>query len=279
VGYSGYKCLSVQVEQGVAVVTIDHPPMNLLDVSMITDLDRLSRELEGDDELRAAVFRSANPDFFIAHADVSMIQLLPKEPPPKSADLSGFHKMVERFRKLPFATIGMVEGRARGGGSEFLLSLDMRFAAEGRALFGQPEVALGIIPGGSGTQRLPRLMGRARTLEAVLGCDDFDAKLAERYGWINRALPPQELEPFVMELAKRIASFPREAIGLAKAAVDAAEGTTPEGLVEEAHLFNLSLATESAQQRMQAFLAAGGQTPEAELAIRDLLLEISGRRE
>lgn len=275
--YGGYSCLSVQVNEGVAVVTLDHPPLNLLDIPLLTDLNRLGRELESDEGLRVAVFRSANPDFFIAHADVSMIQLLPKQAPPKETEISGFHRVVERFRNMPVATIGMVEGRARGGGSEFLLSLDMRFAAKGRAFFAQPEVALGIIPGGSGTQRLPRLMGRGRALEAILGCDDFDAELAERYGWINRALPEAELEPFVMELARRIASFPKQAIAYAKASVDAAEGTTQAGLVEEAHLFNLSVTTEPAQQRMQAFLAAGGQTPQAELEIRNLLSEISGK--
>lgn len=279
-GYDGYSCLDVQTGQvgdGVAIVRIDHPPMNLLDLAMISDLDRLSRELQADHGLRAVVFRSANPDFFIAHADVSLIQQLPVPPPPKPEEPSGFHLVMERFRTLPLATIGMVEGRARGGGSEFLLSLDMRFAAIGRAWFGQPEVAVGIIPGGSGTQRLARLMGRGRALEAILGCDDFDAQLAERYGWINRALPADELLPFVLGLARRIASFPKEAIAFAKSAVDAAEGTTFEGLVEEAHLFNLSVATEAAQQRMRAFLAAGGQRPEAELTIRSLLDEISGK--
>jgi enoyl-CoA hydratase/carnithine racemase len=168
----------------------------------------------------------------------------------------------------------MLAGRARGGGSEFLLSLDMRFAARGLAWLSQPEVALGIIPGGSGTQRLPRLMGRGRALEAILGCDDFDAELAERYGWINRALPPAELEPFVMALAARIASFPRSAIAWAKESVDAAERTTFEGLVEEAHRFDLSAASEPARRRMQAFLSAGGQRRETELEIRDVLAKL-----
>jgi len=112
---------------------------------------------------------------------------------------------------------------ARGGGSEFVLSLDMRFGALGRAVLAQPEVALGIIPGGSGTQRLPRLVGRGRALEIILGCDDVPADLAERYGYLNRALPTAELGPFVERLAFRIASFPAEAIALAKASVAAAE--------------------------------------------------------
>lgn len=276
-GDGGYTCLRVEAEGGVVVATIDHPPMNLLDLPLMLDLDRIGRELEDDTSARAVVFRSAHPDFFIAHADVSMIQTLPTEVPPKSTEISAFHRIVERFRTMPVATIGMIEGRARGGGSEFLLSLDMRFAARGRAWLAQPEVALGIIPGGSGTQRLPRLMGRGRALEAILGCDDFDAELAERYGWINRALPPEELEPFVMQLARRIASFPKEAIALAKASVDAAEGTTTAGLVEEAHFFNQSVASRPARQRMQAFLDAGGQNPEAELEIRNLLSEISAK--
>src|SRR6185369_8934624 len=173
-----------------------------------------------------------------------------------------FHAMVDRFRTMPKATIGKIEGRARGGGSEFLLSLDMRFAALGRAVLAQPEVALGIIPGGSGTQRLPRLVGRARALEIVLGCDDIPADLAERWGYVNRALPPAELGPFVDRLAHRIASFPAEAIALAKASVNAAELPTIEGLLEETHNFNRSLATDAAPARMARFLELGGQTRE-----------------
>src|SRR5688572_26851528 len=218
-----YTTLSIARARGIATVTLDHPPMNLLDLALMTDLERLARELEADTDTRAVVFLSANPDYFIAHADVSLIQRLPSEVPPKSEELSFFHQMVERYRTLPCATIAAIEGRARGGGSEFLLSLDMRFGAVGRAILSQPEVALGILPGGSGTQPLPRLIGRGRALEAILGCEDFAAQVAERYGWINRALPAAELRPFVYALAQRIASFPREAIVLAKRAVDRSE--------------------------------------------------------
>ena len=269
--YAGFTTLSVTVEAGVATVTFDHPPINLLDGLMIQDLDRLGRELAGDEAVRVAVFRSANPDFFIAHADVALIQTLPTAPPPKPTGLGLFHQMVDRFRTMPKATIGVVEGRARGGGSEFLLSLDMRFGALGRAVLAQPEVALGIIPGGSGTQRLPRLIGRARALEVILGCADVPADLAERWGYLNRALPPETLRPFVDALARRIASFPASAIALAKRAVDAADETVEAGLLEEAHCFNLSLATPEAQSRMTRFLAVGGQTAEVEKRIDDLL--------
>lgn len=266
-----YRTLHVTRDAGVAFVTIDHPPINLLDLAMIQDLDRLSRALAGDDGLRVVVLRSANPDFFIAHADVTLLQLLPTEAPPRPTVLGPFHQMVERFRTLPQATIAQLEGRARGGGSELALSLDLRFAARGRAVLAQPEVALGIIPGGGGTQRLPRLVGRARALEIILGGEDVPAELAERYGYVNRALPPAELGPFVERLARRIASFPATAIALAKAAVDAAELPPPQGLLEEAHAFNLSIAAPEAQARMARFMAAGGQTAAVEMAVGDLL--------
>jgi enoyl-CoA hydratase/carnithine racemase len=259
-----YDTLRIRRDAGVARVTIDHPPINLFDAALMRDLMRAGTALEADPDVRVVVLDSANPDFFIAHADVQLIQTLPAEPPQKPTELGFFHAMVDRFRTMPKATIGVVEGIARGGGSELLLSLDMRFGALGKAVLAQPEVALGIIPGGSGTQRLPRLVGRARALEIILGCDDFPADLAERYGWLNRALPADELRPFVDGLARRIASFPAEAIALAKEAVAASERPTLEGLLEEADCFNRAVATPAARERMARFLAVGGQTPEME---------------
>jgi enoyl-CoA hydratase/carnithine racemase len=234
------------------------------------DLDRLGREIEADDGVKVMVFDSANPDFFIAHADINLILGLPTEVPPKPSSLGPFHAMVDRFRTMPKVSIAKIEGRARGGGSEFVLSLDMRFGALGRAILGQPEVAVGIIPGGSGTQRLPRLMGRSRAMEVVLGCNDFPADLAERYGYINRALPADELGPFVERLAQRIASFPAEAIALAKASLNSAELPTIEGLLAEAHFFNQAVATDSAQRRMRKSLELGAQTYDVELDMANL---------
>ena len=146
---SDHPGLTVARDAGVATVTIDHPPVNLLDGTLIGSLFTVAGELAGDDSVQVVVVRSANPEFFIAHADVSMIEQLPRDVREKPATPHGFHRMVDRFRTMPKATIGKIEGRARGGGSELLLSLDMRFGALGRAILSQPEVALGIIPGGS----------------------------------------------------------------------------------------------------------------------------------
>jgi len=269
--YQGYSLLRIKLDRGVLFVTIDNPPINILDLPLMLELDRAGIEMEADEDVRVAVFDSANPDFFIAHVDVDIILQLPTEVPPKADSLGFFHSMVDRFRTMPKVTIARIEGRARGGGSEFALSLDMRFAALGRAVLSQPEVALGIIPGGSGTQRLPRAMGRSRALEVMLGCDDFPADLAERYGYVNRALPPDEIGSFVERLAYRIASFPAQAIALTKASVDSAELPTVEGLLEEAHYFNQSVATNEAQKRMRRFLDLGGQTREGELDLVAML--------
>ena len=274
--YDGYRCLKTRPDRGVLLVTIDHPPINLLDLPLMQEIDRLGREIGADDNVKVVVFDSANPEFFIAHADVNLILRMPTQVPPKADSLGPFHAMVDRFRTMPKVSIAKIEGRARGGGSEFVLSLDMRFGALGRAILGQPEVAIGIIPGGSGTQRLPRLMGRSRALEVVLGCDDFPADVAERYGYINRALPPDEIGPFVEELAYRIATFPPEAIALAKASVNSAELPTLEGLIEEAHYFDRAVATDSARKRMRRFLELGGQTREVELDMRGLADQLSG---
>jgi enoyl-CoA hydratase/carnithine racemase len=257
--YNDYSCLKINVDRRVAFVTIDHPPFNLMDLPLIEELDRFSKEVQDDQNVRVVVIQSADPGFFMVHIDIKFIQSLPAELPPKSTTLNFVYQMFERFRTMPKATIGKLEGIARGGGSEFLLSLDMRFAARGRSILAQPETSGGIITGGGGSQRLPRLMGRARALEVLLGACDFDADLAEQYGYVNRALPPEELTPFVEKLAYRIAAFPAHAIALMKASVDAAELPTVLGLIEEAHYFNQSVITKEAQERLAKGLELGLQ--------------------
>jgi len=262
--YDGYSSVRVALDHGVAFVTLDHPPINLLDFTLIPELDRVGRALADDAGVRAVVLQSANPDFFVAHADITLIQRLPADIPPRQETLGMFHAIVDRFRTMPKATIAKIEGRCRGGGSELALSCDMRFAARGRAVLGQPEVGVGIIPGGSGCVRLPRLIGRARALEIILGCGDFDADLAERYGYVNRALPAADIDAFVKTLAYRIASFPAEAIALAKEAVALADRGIEDALVREEQLFMQSVHTEGARRRMAAAMASGMQTPAVE---------------
>jgi enoyl-CoA hydratase/carnithine racemase len=263
-GYDGYQRIRISVADGICRATIDNPPINLLDVNLILELGRFAGQVASDEDVRVVVVDSADPDFFIAHADITLIQALPRDDTSLHDELTPFHAMLEAFRTMPKATIAVIEGIARGGGSELAMAFDMRFAALGKALLGQPEVAIGIIPGGGGTQRLPRLVGRARALEVVLGCQDIDAATADAWGYVNRALPPDELRPFVDTLAARIASFPLDVIATAKRAVDAAVGDPVPGLRVEDQLFRETLAGPAAAQRMRAFLDAGGQTREVE---------------
>lgn len=270
--YEGYQFLKIRVDRGVTFVTIDNPPINLLTLELCAELVRLAGEILADDQVRVTVFDSANPDFFIAHFDVNVLAMLGGQPLPPTPELNDLCKVTEIFRRMPKVSIAKIEGRTRGGGSEFVLGLDMRFGAIGKAVLGQPEVGVGIIPGGGGTQRLPRLLGQARALEVVLGCSDFPAELAERYGYINRALPPDELTPFVEELAYRIATFPAEAIALGKKSVqNAEEMSIAEGLWEETILFTQAIQSAPAQARMKRFIELGGQTREVELDIQGLV--------
>jgi enoyl-CoA hydratase/carnithine racemase len=266
-----FRTLRLHVSEGVARVTIDHPPLNLLDASLLEDLDRLSHTLAADADLRVVLFDSADPEFFIAHADLHGLIGRGDPQAERRERMSRFAEMTERYRTMDKVTIAVIEGRTRGGGSEFVLALDMRFAAKETAILSQPEVALGIPPGGGATQRLPRLTGRSRALEIILGCEDFDADLAERYGWINRSLPADELRPFVDRLASRIAAFPAPAIARAKAAVNAAEPSPVDGLLDEHQHLRRALATPEATVAMHAFLQAGGQTRDYELDLGDHL--------
>jgi enoyl-CoA hydratase/carnithine racemase len=265
VAYDDHQLLDVRVGDGIARATIDNPPINLLDVPLMLELDRFGREVADDAAIRVVVVDSANPEFFVAHADVGTILALPRRPLAEpETDLAFFASLVDRFRTMPNATICVIEGIARGGGCELASSFDMRIATLDRAVFGQPETLLGIMPGGSGTQRLPKLVGRGRALEMVLAGADVDAETADRWGLVNRALPAEHVGPFVEALAKRIASLPATAIAEAKASVLAADIDPVPGLLSEWQRFTRCLAEPEAADRMESFLAHGGQTPDVE---------------
>jgi enoyl-CoA hydratase/carnithine racemase len=266
-----YELLDVTVDGGVAVVEINAPPINVMTIPLYIQLATCVTALEADDDVKVVVFRSADPDFFIAHFDVEAILQFPTDgEPTRDENISAFHEMCERVRTMPKATICEIAGRVGGGGSELASSCDMRFGALGKTIVNQMEVPLGILPGGTGTQRLPRLVGRGRAMEIILGGIDLDAETAERWGYLNRALPPAELRPFVDALARRIAGFPAGAIARAKRAVANADDLPlREGLIEEAFLFQETLRDPEAQAAMRRFLEIGGQTREVEMRVAE----------
>ncbi len=270
-----YRMLEVEKRGRRATVTVTNRPINLITLELFGELSALSRELEADPELTVVVMKSADPDFFLAHFDVAAILKFPTDGAAERDEGGNeYHAMCERFRTMDKVTIAQIEGRVGGGGSELAAGFDMRFGVRGRTRINQMEVPLGILPGGTGTQRLPRLVGRARALEIILGGEDLDAETAERWGYLNRALEPEAIGPFVDALADRIASFPVEAVRLAKAAVTASDRPLAEGLVEEAYLFQRLLRTDDARRNMTRFLEIGGQTREGELDVAALAAKL-----
>lgn len=197
--------------------TFNNPPINLIDMVTIGELQELIAALESDPDVRVVVFRSDAPDFFLAHWDVLADKAKVAAMPPGPTGMHPWGDILVRLSRAPVASIAEIRGRARGAGSEFVLSCDMRFASQERGILGQFEVGMGAVPGGNPMARLAGLMGRGRGLEVILCANDFSADLAERYGYINRAVPDDEIEAFVDSLADRLASFEKHALVGAKA--------------------------------------------------------------
>jgi len=223
-------------------VTFDNAPINMFVPSTIDELAALMAELEADPTVNVVVFESANPDFFIAHLDVS-----------KAAERPGvldlWRDVVLRLSSMPVVSIAKIRGRTRGIGNEFVLACDMRFASRQSALFGNPEIGVGLVPGGGALEWLPRVVGRSRALEIVLSADDFDAEIAERYGWVNRTLDDGDLDSFVDALVDRLVSFDRDALATAKAQINRVGMPTASELQSSNDLFFPTLAWPSAQAR------------------------------
>jgi enoyl-CoA hydratase/carnithine racemase len=265
-----FEKLIVRREGAVLFATINAPPMNLEGPELIRDLVSLIQRAEADDAVQVIVFKSADPDYFISHVDVTRI----KENREAAAKLDGDASIGQVLRHLSasrLVTIAQIEGRVRGVGSEFILACDMRFAARESAIFGQFEPSFGVIPGAGGTQHLTRLMGRGRALEVMLSADDYDADLAERYGWINRALPADELEDFVKSLAHRIAKFPAAGHAVVKERVNAIALPSVEDIQRDSDLFLEGTRTSEFQDRTQAAMKRGFQTKEGEMNLARML--------
>ena len=259
-----FETLNVRQEGAVLFVEISAPPMNLLGPALVRDLVSLIQLTEGDNAYQVLVFKSADPDYFISHVDVTRI----KENRDAAAKLNGDASIGQLLRHLSLSrlvTIAQIEGRVRGVGSEFVLACDMRFAARESAIFGQFEPAFGVIPGAGGAQHLVRLMGRARALEVMLGAEDYDADLAERYGWINRALPANTLDHFVSSLAYRIARFPAAGHVVVKQRVNAIALAPAEEIRRDSDLFLEGTQSPEFQERTQAAMKRGFQTRDAEM--------------
>ncbi|MAG10009.1 MAG: enoyl-CoA hydratase [Actinobacteria bacterium] len=271
-----YPHLTVTVRDGVATVLIDNPPINLMTSGLFRSLAKVSVDLSKDDEVRVVVLRSANPEFFIAHFDVTAILEFPTNGEAvEEPELGGFDRMCEAYRTMDKVTIVELRGRVGGGGAELSSACDMRFGDLETFQWNQMEVPLGILPGGGGTQRIPRLIGIGRTMEVVLGADDVDAETAERWGFLNRAMSGDSLSAYVDALATRIASFPPAAVREAKRAVNASvERSLDEGLKYESYLFQVLLRDVDAQPSMRQYLDAGGQTRDVELRIGSVMGEL-----
>ncbi len=261
----------LRVERGVGWVRIDHPPKHLVDGAFMGALVAVLDRAERDTAVHVLVFESADPDFFMMHGDVEGIMRMPHNPDP-ATEPNLAEAIFERVRRFPKPTIGMIDGHARGGGSEFLSALDMRFAGP-RTVLGQPEVPMGILPGAGGTQFLARLVGRARALEIILGGGDVYADEAAAIGYVNRVVPSAELRSFVATLAERIAAWPPEAVQAAKRAIDAGIYAAEPQFITETNEFRSLINARGHIAPMQRFLDAGGQTREGETTRMDAIID------
>ncbi len=268
--FLSFETIRARQEGAVLFAEIAAPPMNLLGPELVRDLVSLMQRAEADEGVQVVVFKSADPDYFIAHVDITLV----KEYREEAARLVGEPSIGLLFRHLSasrLVTIAQIEGRARAAGSEFALACDMRFAARESAIFSQPETGLGVNPGAGGMQHLTRLLGRARALEVMLSAEDYDADMAERYGWINRALPAAVLGEFVASLAHRIARFPPAGRIAVKNRVNAITLAAVEEFRTDSDLFADGVRKPDAQKRNQAAMDHGFQTRQAELSLARML--------
>ena len=223
-------------------VTLAHPPINTVDDLMYDEIFDLVQAIDAEPALKVVTFESANQDYFLAHYGIGESQSRFGKPRWREAAVQLANSKV--------LSIAVVRGRARGGGSEFALACDIRFASRERAIFGQPEVGFGLIPGGGALERLPLLVGRSRALEIALGADDFDAETAERYGWINRALPDDQLDDFVQRFVRRVLAFDGHALATAKQRLNQVLLPDPDRLAATQAVFGDALRWPSAGAMM-----------------------------
>ncbi len=242
-------------------VTLDHPPLNIFGPESIPQLNDVVTALENDPQVRVVVFDSAVQGFFLTHYDFLAKPEDTTPLPPGATGLQPLPDMLVRLSRAPVVSIASIRGRATGVGSELALACDMRFASREKAILSHFEVGVGVVPGGGPMARLPRLMGRGRALEVLLGADDIPGDLAERYGYINRAFPDSELDAFVDSLATRIASFDKQAISETKRFADVASLPPDFEIAPEWDVCLASIARPAAQDRIRMLMEQGLHRP------------------
>ena len=235
----------------IAKVTFSNPPANLIVPETVSRLHDRVVELSQDPDIKVVLFTSSLADFFFNHFDLAHARDFPVLPGANAKP--AWTDLVLRLTEAPFVSIAAIRGRTRGGGNELMLAFDLRYASREKAIFGQPEVGTGILPGGGGSERLPRQIGRDRALEAILSSDDYDADQAEKWGWVTRALPDAELDGFVQKLAARLASFDRQALAASKAQINRASLPPQGDLLAAYGEYVGSLSWPGFQARMPGF--------------------------
>ncbi|MFI3322028.1 MAG: enoyl-CoA hydratase/isomerase family protein [Rikenellaceae bacterium] len=254
--YSNFSTFATELSGSILTVTFNQPPINIQSIAQLDDLNHLAEMLEDDRNVKVVVFQSDVPEFFIAHADIEFLKDMSTVAVAREdVELLYLQKVLERISSLPQATIAKIEGFARGGGHEFALACDMRFAARGKAVFMQMEVGMGILPCGGGASRMARQCGLGRALEVILGARDFDADEAERIGTVNRAIDSDKIGKFVSDLATRISKFPADSITACKRTVYASIDLPIEkALMEEAYqLYQATSKTPAIKRFTTAF--------------------------
>jgi enoyl-CoA hydratase/carnithine racemase len=242
-------------------VTFDHPPLNIFGPETIPQLNEAVTALETDEQVKVAIFDSAVEGFFLTHFN---FLAKPEDSPQLPLGPSGLQPlpdMLARISRAPFVSIAAIRGRATGVGSELALACDIRFASREKAILSQWEVGAGLVPGGGPMARLPRLIGRGRALEVLLGADDIGGDLAESYGYVNRSLPDSELDPFVDAFASRIASFDKQAIADTKHLVNLNTLPQDSEIAPEWDAFIASLERPSTQARIRTLFERGFHKP------------------
>jgi enoyl-CoA hydratase/carnithine racemase len=242
-------------------VTLNHPPLNVFGPESIPQLNEIVTALETDKQVKVVVFDSAVEGFFLTHYDFLAKIEDTTSLPPGPTGLQPLPDTLVRLSRAPVVSIASIRGRATGVGSELALACDMRFASREKAILSQWEVGAGVVPGGGPMARLPRLMGRGRALEVLMGADDITGDLAERYGYVNRSFADSDLDAFVESLATRIASFDKKAISETKHFVDVASLPPDFEIAPEWDVCFASIMRPAAQERIRKLLERGFHQP------------------